>query len=35
MVLADGFAVLAGDARVEKGEDVEIIVLKPLSPLSI
>jgi molybdopterin biosynthesis enzyme len=33
MVLADGFAVLAGDARAEEGEDLEVIVLKPLTPL--
>jgi molybdopterin molybdotransferase len=35
MVLADGFAVLAGDARAEEGEDLEVIVLKPLTPLPL
>jgi len=35
MVLADGFAVVPGDTVIEKGEGVEVIVLKPLTPLHI
>jgi molybdopterin molybdotransferase len=30
MVLADGFAVLPGHAAIEKGDPVEVLVLKPL-----
>jgi molybdopterin molybdotransferase len=30
MVLADGFAVLDGDAKVQKGDPLEVILLKPL-----
>ncbi len=33
MVLADGLAVLAPEANVQKGNDVEVIVLRPLKPL--
>ncbi len=35
MVLADGLAVLAPEARLEKGDDVEVIVLRPLTPLRL
>jgi hypothetical protein len=34
MVLADGFAVVPGDTTIEKGEHVDVIVLKPLAALS-
>jgi molybdopterin molybdotransferase len=30
MVLADGFAVVPGDTVIEKGESVDVILLKPL-----
>lgn len=33
MVLADGFAVVPGDTVIEKGESVDVILLKPLSAL--
>jgi molybdopterin molybdotransferase len=35
MVLADGLAVLAPEARLEKGDTVEVIVLRPLKPLRL
>ena len=35
MVLADGLAVLAPEARLEKGDRVEVIVLRPLTPLRL
>jgi molybdopterin molybdotransferase len=35
MVLADGLAVLAPEARIEKGDRVEVIVLRPLTPLRL
>jgi molybdopterin molybdotransferase len=35
MVLADGFAVVPGDAVIEKGDAVEVIVLKPLTALQL
>jgi hypothetical protein len=31
MVLADGFAVLDGDAKIQKGDPLEVMLLKPLS----
>ena len=34
MVLADGFAVVPGDTVIEKGENVDVILLKPLPALS-
>ena len=34
MVLADGLAVVPGDTTIEKGEHVDVIVLKPLAVLS-
>jgi molybdopterin biosynthesis enzyme len=30
MVLADGLAVVPGDTVIEKGDDVDVILLKPL-----
>jgi molybdopterin molybdotransferase len=35
MVLADGLAVLPGDGVAEKGDSIEVIVLKPLMSLHI
>ncbi len=35
MVLADGFAVVPGDRVLEKGDPVEVLVLKPLTPLHL
>ena len=35
MVLADGLAVVPGDVLVEKGEQVEVLVLKSLTPLHL
>lgn len=35
MVLADGLAVLDPEARIEKGQDVEVIVLKTLTSLRL
>ncbi len=35
MVLADGLAVVPGDTVIEKGDDVDVILLKPLTPLRL
>jgi molybdopterin biosynthesis enzyme len=35
MVLADGLAVLEPDAKRDKGDDIEVIVLRPLNPLRL
>ena len=35
MVLADGLAVLEPEAKVEKGDDIDVIILRPLTPLHL